>query len=67
MSRSVCGQDEPRMHNGNKQQSRGVGGGGQGASRGDLMTSSSSKPKEINAKPDVLREGYVMNNTYQGL
>lgn len=41
--------------------------GGQGAGRGDSMTSSGSKTKEVNAKPDVLGEDYVMNNTYQGL
>lgn len=51
----------------NSKADRGVCKGGQGASRGDLMTSSSSKTKEVNAKPCVLREDDVMNNTYQGL
>lgn len=46
---------------------RGVCRGGQGTGRGDLMTFSSFKTKEVNAKPDVLGEDYVMNNTYQGL
>lgn len=51
----------------NSKADRGVCRGGQGAGRGDSMTSSGSKTKEVDAKPDVLGEDYVMNTTYQGL
>lgn len=59
------------MHNDamatNSKAGREVCRGGRGDSGGDLMTSSSSKTEEVNAKMCVPEEECVMNNTHQGL